>query len=74
MSAEVTHFGFLDMQVCVPAGWTDEQALDFAEKEFPCGTTNGWQIRREGSEALHGSPERVDCERNEDHVHIMLDA
>ena len=74
MSAKVTHFGFLDMQVCVPAEWTDEQAIAFAEKEFPCGTTNGWQIRREGSEALQGSPERVPCDGRDEHVHIMLDA
>ena len=70
----VTKRGILDMQVCVPKEWTDEQVLYFAEKEFPCGTQNGWHIRREGSELLFGSPERVTCANDDNNVHIMLDA
>lgn len=74
MTAEVTKRGMLDMQVCVPADWTDEQAVAFAERAYPCGTTNGWVIRREGDEALAGDPERRPCEKRAGHVHIMLDA
>ena len=40
MKAQVMRTGLLDMQVCVPKEWTDEQVLNFAEKENPCGTVN----------------------------------
>lgn len=71
---EVTIRGILDMQVCVPANWTDEQVLDFAGQENPCETTNGWSIRRQGDQALAGDDERVPCQDRDGHVHIMLDA
>jgi hypothetical protein len=74
VSAQVTRAGMLDMQVCVPADWNDEQVRTFAEAEYPCGTTNGWQIRREGDEALGGSPERVSCGERTGFVHVVLDA
>jgi hypothetical protein len=74
MTAEVTQRGALDMQVCVPDDWTDEQARDFASRQNPCGTHNGWQIRRDGDPMLAGAPERVKCEGRDGHVHIMLDA
>lgn len=74
MSAEVTKRGALDMQVCVPKEWTDEQVLDFASLQNPCGTQAGWAIRREGDEALRGAPERVQCEAKPENCHIMLDA
>ena len=71
---EVTKMGALDMQVCVPFGWSDEQVKRFADAEYPCGTENGWQIRRTGDPALLGKPERVTCSGRSDFVHIMLDA
>ena len=71
---DITRRGLLDMQVCVPKDWTDEQVLDFAESHNPCGTAAGWQIRRQGSEALAGANERVVCANDENFVHIMLDA
>lgn len=74
MTAEVTKQGALDMQVCVPADWKDEQVVEFAESQYPCGTTAGWQIRREGSELLAGAKERTPCEKRKEHVHVMLDA
>lgn len=74
LSGTVTHAGALDMQVCVPRDWTDEQVVKFAESEIPCGTTCGWQIRRQGDKALSGSDERVTCASDPDRVHIMLDA
>ena len=73
MKAEVLKFGLGAMQVCVPKDWTDEQAVTFAEKEYPCGT-NGWQIRREGDKMLKGDPERQQCLERKDFIHIMLDA
>ena len=74
MTAEVIRHGVLDMQVCVPSEWTDDQVLEFAEQENTCGTSNGWFIRRQGNELLDGADERVPCEDRANHVHIMLDA
>ena len=71
---EVTHYGVLSMQVCVPSDWTDEQVRTFAEKEYPCGTSNGWFIRKQGDERLAGADERVPCADRVGFVHIMLDA
>ena len=62
------------MQVCVPEDWNDDQVLDFAGVENPCGTENGWFIRKQGSKYLSGADERVACEERPNHVHIMLDA
>lgn len=72
--AEVTREGLLDMQVCVPLEWDDENVKNFADRQSPCGTQNGWQIRREGNVLLCGAQERVLCSSHEDFVHIMLDA
>lgn len=73
MTAEVTGRGLLDMQVCVPEGWTDYQVIQFAESQNPAGTTSGWQIRREGNELLAGCPERAACEKRTGHVHIVVE-
>ncbi len=72
--ATVTKVGALDMQVCVPADWTDDQVTEFANASVLCGTTHGWQIRRQGEPALAGAAERVPCAHHRSHVHIMLDA
>lgn len=74
MTAEVTKRNALDMQVCVPAEWTDDQVKEFADRENLCGTELGWGIRRQGDPALAGCDERVECKQRAGHVHIMLDA
>lgn len=74
MTAEVTRWGALDMQVCVPAEWTDAEVMAFADRENPCGTEHGWFIRKAGDEMLRGAPERQPCKDRSKHVHIMLDA
>lgn len=73
-TAVVSRQGVFDMQVCVPKDWTDEEVLAFANKEYPCGTKNGWVIRKEGDRLLEGDKERVTCEDRPKFVHIMLDA
>lgn len=72
----VTRHCALDMQVCVPSEWTDDQVKDFADRENPCGTTHGWAITREGDKALRGDGGRVSCQGNDrkGYVHIMLHA
>lgn len=66
--------GALSMQVCVPEDWTDEQIKEFADRENLCGTANGWQIRKQGDEALAGCDERVPCDGRKGFIHVMLDA
>jgi hypothetical protein len=72
--ATVTRRGALDMQVCVPEKWTNEQVKEFADKENPCGTSLGWTIRKQGDKLLLGASERVICSQLKTFVHIMLDA
>ena len=73
VEAEVTRTGVLDMQVCVPEDWTDEQVKEFADSRNLAGTSYGWQIRKKGSKYLRGEPERRACSDRNGCVHIMLD-
>lgn len=68
----VTQTGVLDMQVCVPSDWKDQQVVKFANLQNPCGTISGWSIVRKGSKWLAGDPERKTCDDDSDMVHIML--
>lgn len=70
---EVVIVGVFDMQVCVPADWTDEQVVEFAEAHNPSGTENGWHIRKQNDKLLAGYDERVKCSDDFQKVHIMLD-
>jgi len=74
MTGIITQRNILDMQVCVPKSWDDDQVTSFANTENPCGTSNGWNIRKAGSEVLRGADERVQCSNDDQRVHIMLDA
>ena len=67
--------GALSCQVCVPHDWTDEQIVALAEREYPCGTTAGWQVRRPGTNSrFPNDPERVQCNQCPAHCHVVLDA
>lgn len=70
---QATYFGVLDMQICVPQDWTDEEAEFYANQINPSGLDHGWKIRREGDKRLGGSPERCPCAQREGMIHIMLD-
>ena len=70
----VTRYGCFDAQVCVPKEFTDEQTVAFLQSEYPCGTENGWHVRKQGDPGLAGCNERVPCALHTDFVHIMLDA
>jgi hypothetical protein len=72
MSAEVTRIGLVDMQVCVPSDWTDQQAEEFANSAHPAGTENGWRLRAADDPAQQGDPIRVNCRGRAGHVHIMM--
>lgn len=68
----VTRMALASMQVCVPAAWTDEEVVAFANLK-PTGLDHGWVIRRQGDPALSGADERVQCEARPACVHIVLD-
>ena len=70
---QVTRTGALDMQVCVPEDWTDEQIRVFANEQNLCGTVNGWQIRTD-AESLAGAPYRNPCANGNGMIHVTLDA
>lgn len=70
----VTRSGLLSTQVCVPVEWSDDDAHSFVSRENPCGTEHGWQMRKNGDEAIMGCSERVPCEERPSFVHIMFDA
>ena len=72
--AKVIRRGAIDMQVCVPSDWTDQEVKAFAEAEYPCGTRHGWAIRKEGTASLGGDPERQPCSSRKKFVHVILDA
>ena len=72
---EVTSRRALSMQVCVPSDWSNEKIIEFAEKDYPCGTTGGWSIRTDGEHSLPSAlryQERVACEAKPNFVHIIL--
>jgi hypothetical protein len=71
--AQVTRYGVLDMQVCCPSEWTDEQIVEFANSENPAGTQSGWCITKAGDSVLQGANERVSCIGGPDNsIHVML--
>lgn len=69
----ITRRGLASMQVCVSAGWTDDQITEFADLANPSGTDSRWKIRRAGDPALAGHPERNQCDKRKGCIHVMLD-
>lgn len=72
MEPSIIRAGLLTIQCCVPKEYTDQQIVDYVEKRNPCGTTGGWHVRKEGNR--FGSPERVECAKDNANVHVLLDA
>ncbi len=72
MEPTIIRAGFLTIQCCVPKEYTDEQVIEFVEKHNPCGTSGGWHVRKEGSKL--GYKERVECAKDSNNIHILLDA
>lgn len=67
MTGVTVRRGPLDMQVCVPKEWSDDQITDFAERDNPCGTASGWRIRRQD--------DRSPCPADPfGRIHVVLDA
>lgn len=70
---EVIGSKLLSLHVCVPANWTDEQIISFAESNNPSGVSTKWQIRKTGNVLLCGDPERNPCTKRSGFVHVVLD-
>jgi len=56
----------LGLQVCIPAGMSDEEVKRRTNAMYPCGTENGWII----DQGLG----RVICSEHSDREHIILEA
>lgn len=70
---EITYTGVLDMQVCVPEDFNDNQVIEYANKFNPTGIESKWEIRKTGNPRLGGCNERVKCSDKNGFVHIMLE-
>jgi hypothetical protein len=66
----VVRHRLFSVQICVPAEFTDEQAIAAGEKLCPCGTEHGWSVAQPAR--LNGDPSRVTCEKYPENVHIVL--
>ena len=53
----------VDMQVCVPAAWTDEEVAEFAESHEP----RGWRVQTD-----QGMRMRTPCVDIDGYVHVTL--
>lgn len=64
--AEVIQHGFIELRVCVPEDWTDNDITAYAEETNPCGTETGWMIRT--------AADRIPCPDSKfGFVHVILD-
>lgn len=70
---QVIRMGIFDAQVCVPNSFSNKQAEDFLEEQFPPGAGLTWKLR-EDEESLQGDPVRCQCKDHSDKVHITFDA
>ena len=70
--AQIIRIGFFQMQLCVPKEFSDKEIIEFAERENPAGTQNGWILARDGDEILGGDSARVQCVDIEDNIHVVV--
>lgn len=68
----VTRRGLCDLQVCVPANWSDAQVEEFANSDTPTGLESHWRLRAADDKYQRGAPIRVQCAECVGNVHIML--
>lgn len=66
IAAEVIKWSLCDIQVCVPAEFTDEQIEAFANDDHPTGIDSKWKMRQTKD------PMRVQCQERSGHVHVVL--
>lgn len=71
--AAITNQGIMDLQICVPKTFTDDEATAKANELAPTGIESRWTMKHNGHEDLRGCDERVQCSEFKSHVHIMLE-
>lgn len=69
----VLKIGLASIKVCVPKGWDDDEVESFTNGSHMTGLDHGWHIRRQAEYKDDESKERMECERYEGYVHIVLD-
>jgi len=70
---EIVRASLIEMQVCVPKHWMENQVIEFALSRNPkAQTKSGWRERRQGS-LLEGNGERKPCFDKHDYVHVFLE-
>lgn len=72
MKPSVIQQRFLNIQICVPKDWTDEQAEEFANEEISTGITSKWEMVHDNDDMLNGDPERAQCDDDPEYIHIVL--
>lgn len=70
---EVYALGALSCSVCAPESMTPEEIIAGTEKEYPCGTTAGWQISKSKT-FKGGQPMPCPCEQTKGRQHWRLEA
>ena len=69
---EITRHGLMDLQVCVPKDYTDQQVEEFANEAAPTFISSKWTMKKADDPTLGGDPVRQQCLSREDCCHIML--
>jgi hypothetical protein len=62
----------LTMRLCVPKTMLNKQIIAFAEQENPSGTATGWHIAEKGNYCLLGAEPRIQCDNDENNVHLVV--
>ncbi len=69
---EVYSSGLFHCSVCTDI--TDrEEILKILNKQFPCGTDNGW-MHSTDTHFAQGAPNPCPCDDQEDRMHYLMDA
>lgn len=67
--------GICGMQVCAEADTTDEEILEFCNRENEAGTTNGWTtVIRTGNEfeMTNDESKPVKCDEHPERLHFLV--
>ena len=68
----LVRMSLINLQVCVPKEFTDEQAEEAANQLHPTGISSKWTMREAEDPTQMGAPLRVQCQQHPENVHIMM--
>ncbi len=69
---QIMRMGIFGVNVCVPEAMSDAEIVAFVEKQYPCGTMNGWFVCEEGHDCLNHTPAVLPCDSRPGFVHKVL--